>query len=251
MPRPKRPWFRFYVEAIHDRKLRRLVPAHRWLWVVVLAMARQSPDPGVLLMTSADGGEPLTEHDLIDAAALKPAEVRKGMREFERLGMVVNAGGVWSVSKWSERQPESDDVTKRTAKHRSKEPDGNVPTTPIGTGPSRVVAKEAEVETEQPPSPSARSPRATRLADDWRPTPEPDLVAAIGGQQAAKREFDRFVDYWRAKGGQDGRKLDWQATWRNWLRRAAESNPPRATSLPPEPGAHSRAAWENAWKETG
>jgi uncharacterized protein YdaU (DUF1376 family) len=30
--------------------------------------------------------------------------------------------------------------------------------------------------------------------------------------------FSRFRDYWIAKPGKDGTKLDWQATWRNWVR---------------------------------
>jgi len=28
-----------------------------------------------------------------------------------------------------------------------------------------------------------------------------------------------FVDYWIAQPGQRGVKLDWEATWRNWMRR--------------------------------
>ncbi|MEV6851674.1 hypothetical protein [Actinoplanes sp. NPDC051411] len=30
---------------------------------------------------------------------------------------------------------------------------------------------------------------------------------------------DAFVDYWKAQPGQRGRKTDWLATWRNWMRR--------------------------------
>lgn len=32
------------------------------------------------------------------------------------------------------------------------------------------------------------------------------------------RTFDAFRDYWIAKPGKDGVKLDWTATWRNWVR---------------------------------
>jgi hypothetical protein len=35
-----------------------------------------------------------------------------------------------------------------------------------------------------------------------------------------RRETETFIDYWRAKPGKDGSKLDWLATWRNWMRRA-------------------------------
>jgi len=40
-----------------------------------------------------------------------------------------------------------------------------------------------------------------------------------------KTEAERFRDYWIAQPGQKGVKLDWFATWRNWIRRAAERIP--------------------------
>ena len=88
-----------------------------------------------------------------------------------------------------------------------------------------------------PPSGATRA-RGHRLPDDWRPDPEPELVKAIGGQDAAKQEFAKFGDYWRAQPGAKGRKVDWQATWRNWLRRAgddrrsagARASPPAAAT---------------------
>lgn len=65
----------------------------------------------------------------------------------------------------------------------------------------------------------ARKPTGTRLPDNWTPTPEdvefcrtqrPDLSPQIVA--------DRFRDYWAAQPGAKGRKLDWSATWRNWVR---------------------------------
>ena len=38
------------------------------------------------------------------------------------------------------------------------------------------------------------------------------------------------MDYWTAAPGQRGVKLDWNATWRNWMRRAADQS--RWKSLP-------------------
>jgi hypothetical protein len=32
------------------------------------------------------------------------------------------------------------------------------------------------------------------------------------------KTFDQFKDYWIAQAGQKGVKLDWFATWRNWVR---------------------------------
>jgi hypothetical protein len=91
------------------------------------------------------------------------------------------------------------------------------------SGPDAVGnAEERRGEEKNTSASRKRSDRATRLPEDWRPDPEPELVEAIGGQDAAKREWAKFVDYWQAKAGKDGRKVDWQATWRNWLRNCAE-----------------------------
>jgi hypothetical protein len=34
-----------------------------------------------------------------------------------------------------------------------------------------------------------------------------------------------FRDYWRSKPGRDGVKADWDAVWRNWLRRSGDFKP--------------------------
>jgi uncharacterized protein YdaU (DUF1376 family) len=41
------------------------------------------------------------------------------------------------------------------------------------------------------------------------------------------RTFDQFKDYWIAQAGQKGVKLDWFATWRNWVR---NTNAPKLNS---------------------
>jgi hypothetical protein len=33
-------------------------------------------------------------------------------------------------------------------------------------------------------------------------------------------ETDQFRDYWHAKSGKDATKIDWEATWRSWMRNA-------------------------------
>jgi uncharacterized protein YdaU (DUF1376 family) len=51
------------------------------------------------------------------------------------------------------------------------------------------------------------------LPDSWTEfcqTERPDLNP--------QKVFDSFKDYWVAKAGAAGVKLDWQATWRNWVR---------------------------------
>jgi len=60
----------------------------------------------------------------------------------------------------------------------------------------------------------------------WSPDPE-DLLKALDliGAERAATELEKFSDYWRAVPGAKGRKLDWSATYRNWIRRTAESTP--------------------------
>lgn len=61
--------------------------------------------------------------------------------------------------------------------------------------------------------------RGTRLAEDWRPSPE-DIAFCKANRQDLKvsEVFQRFRDYWIAQPGAKGRKADWPATWRNWVR---------------------------------
>lgn len=149
MAPPRKPWFRFYVEAVHDRKLRRLTPAQRWLWVAVLAAARQSPVPGVLLVGE---GQPMDAVDLADYAAMPVKDIEKTLPAFEKAGMLTN-DGAWRVTNWNERQFESDCSTERTGKHRAMQRQRNDDATfhqrsKNGDGTADRTRPEAEAEAE-------------------------------------------------------------------------------------------------------
>lgn len=60
--------------------------------------------------------------------------------------------------------------------------------------------------------------------EEWARAERPDLdptTVAYG-----------FRDHWIAKPGKDGRKLDWQATWRNWIRNQRGVIPIKRTADP-------------------
>ena len=65
----------------------------------------------------------------------------------------------------------------------------------------------------------AKQSRGTRLPTDWNPTEE-----QIAFCKEHRKELhpmvvaDSFRDYWVAQAGSKGVKLDWDATWRNWVR---------------------------------
>ncbi|WP_375686180.1 DUF1376 domain-containing protein [Bartonella sp. AP65SXKL] len=67
----------------------------------------------------------------------------------------------------------------------------------------------------------AQANRGCRLPTDF----EPDYDFAIEEglpPERVKVEIAKFRDYWRSKAGANATKIDWQATWRNWVRRAIE-----------------------------
>ena len=59
----------------------------------------------------------------------------------------------------------------------------------------------------------------TKAMGDWATQERPDLDV--------RQVADQFKDYWVAQAGQKGVKLDWDATWRNWVRntKAVKPNP--------------------------
>ena len=61
--------------------------------------------------------------------------------------------------------------------------------------------------------------RATRLPTDWQPTEEMiEFCKTERPELQVKAVADSFRDYWVSVAGAKGRKADWLATWRNWVR---------------------------------
>lgn len=65
--------------------------------------------------------------------------------------------------------------------------------------------------------------RGARLPDNWHPHGADWMVAGdLLGEHFARGELEKFKDHWKQQPGAKGVKLDWNAAWRNWARRAAE-----------------------------
>ena len=78
----------------------------------------------------------------------------------------------------------------------------------------RETEKEIETETEK-----KRGTKGSRLSADFV-LPEEWIAFCQQERQDLNpyKVFDGFKDYWVAKAGAQGVKLDWLATWRNWVR---------------------------------
>lgn len=182
-----------------------------------------------------------------------PEVVTADMVELERIGAVcfydVNGRRYVHVPAWHEHQHPNRKVasklppcpkTSHTSMPHSHLSESAVnPPTPIT--PVVVVVEESrgDGEVEVGGADSAKpTRRATRIADEFKPSLDDISWARIKGiaDDVARYETEKFINYWRAKSGKDATKLDWSATWRNWMLTAAErrgsppSNIPAATA---------------------
>jgi hypothetical protein len=94
-------------------------------------------------------------------------------------------------------------------------PDGPAPEKPAPANPPLVrTDSKQELNGKQGLRRATRLPADWALPSDWRQWAEgerPDLDI--------DRTADTFRDYWISIGGKEGARLDWAATWRNWVRK--------------------------------
>jgi DNA-binding transcriptional MocR family regulator len=107
-------------------------------------------------------------------------------------------------------------------------------------------------------SPKGDLPRkGSRLPEGWDPAEQTIAWAKQNHPSVNLRaEHESFTDYWRAKAGRDAVKTDWDATWRNWIRRATTDRLPRGSpaKLPerkPLAPAYGTPEWEAQQREMG
>jgi hypothetical protein len=96
-----------------------------------------------------------------------------------------------------------------------------------------------------------RAARATRIPDDFKPDIEYGVTLGLHRRKVEREAMD-FRDYWKARPGAGGTKLDWPATWRTWIRRTADKL--GAVPVVPSPGASTsrtnftKEDWDRALK---
>lgn len=272
----KMPWFRAYTRMVDDDKLKLLAFEDRWHFVALLClkgeglldkgdapalmMRKVAVKMGLDVRTLEEVARRLAEVDLIDQQTLQPIK-------WAGLQMRSDADPTAAERKRRQRKRRKDGedtdasrVTGTNVTRTDTDTDTEIGTSVIdlevGGGSSRPEAPPAAAPTPStgqpdasapesaPPQPSPakppKTPTATRLPADWRLprawgewalSERPDMTA-----DDVRREAETFADYWRAKAGADARKLDWQATWRNWVRRSDGGKPAqrqRSQAAPP------------------
>lgn len=181
-----------------------------------------------------------------------------------------DVGGI-QFTRWAKWQRTCEEVkTYRAAdaerKRRARDAKRNPPTSHdeetsgrTSAGPSSNVRAdsgdpktETETETETTTANAVEKPRkrGTRLDPNW--IPDQDTIGAMKTECPGvdlRAEHLKFVDYWTAKTGKDATKLSWEATWRNWIRRAAENTTGRASLRVVNGGGSTVDDKVNGWLE--
>ena len=92
---------------------------------------------------------------------------------------------------------------------------------PSGKGSDNPSGNPSENPSGKGSGSTSQARRGTRIPDDFTVTP--DMVEWVEEHCPGldwQQETENFVDYWKARPGKDGTKLDWKATWRVWMRNA-------------------------------
>jgi uncharacterized protein YdaU (DUF1376 family) len=64
----------------------------------------------------------------------------------------------------------------------------------------------------------SRLPEDWKLPDEWRQ----ETIAKGVNETLIRHQAERFKNFWLAKSGKDATKIDWRATWRNWMAKYVE-----------------------------
>jgi hypothetical protein len=215
---------------------------------------------GLWVVAGAWSGANLTDGFVPDSA------LQRLLPDSAELADVLVTAGLWRRAKgghrfhdWGDYNPNSSDVKKERdaarermrnlrakrkpagqhgngsgeheANVRAKFADRSQPRPdPTRSSPNGELPKESPPATPGPPKGS----RGSRLPDDFTVSADMAAWAREKAPSCAAADHEAFCDYWQGVPGAKGRKVDWPATWRNWMRREHERRTPaaRATATP-------------------
>lgn len=249
-------WFRVYDDILDDPKVQLLTPELFKTWVNLLAVASRNggklPPAQQLAFALRLGAQ--------DMQARLDELILAGLIDITTDGMEPHN---WSKRQWksddsadrvrrhrTKKAQETQGNGEATVTERDCNVDVTVTVTPPDTesdtdteredtplpplqGGDPVALYEKIVANSQKNVANSPKPRASsgrhrgeRLPSNWQLPPdwrEWARVNCFADDRAIADQADVFRDYWVAKAGPHARKLDWQATWRLWCRRAFSS----------------------------
>jgi len=182
-----------------------------------------------LMQAMADAGAPM-EAILIAVRALEECDAELAALAEHHANEKIRTPGALRQERYRERHKASQSVTGDVTRDVTRDVTS---VTPPSLSPSPLLSPHTPQITPRPHTHPDITPRArergSRLAPDWQPEP---LTGDIAKRIALwppgtddepgplSRELAKFRDWAASATGQNALKTDWQAAWRNWLRRA-------------------------------
>jgi hypothetical protein len=205
------PWFRFYSEFANDAKVQ-MMPEHMQRRLVMLFCLRNSN-------ALRNGQDTVTDTEVAFMLRVNDDEIAQTKALFIERGFINSA---WELANWDKRQFRSDaDPTRSERQKRYRERNSNA----LRNGQVTVLDTDTDTDTDTEKSKSkslvAPKPRPSkRPPADFAITAEMLAWASANGILDLHRQTESFKDHEFATA-----KTDWQATWRNWMRRSGRDNP--------------------------
>lgn len=163
--------------------------------------------------TVTDG---LWRHGRIDAELERAVSISDARRKAGKNGGKASARTRAKVSTQAntEATPQANTEANTEATTEASEQQNATPSQP-----------QSPIEKKEPPNGGSKENRGTRLPDNWAPSATLRQWCVDEGYSDAdvQAELDKFRDYWPAQPGAKGRKADWDATFRNWMRNSGRS----------------------------
>ena len=210
------PWFRMYHEFAGDPVVQCLAFEDQRHFVMVLCLKASG------FLERDFPTDEFRNRMVCHALGLDPVAGSEAKRRLMEVGLVLPD---WQPRAWDKRQFKSDNSSERVRKFRLRKESESDTDTDTESNVTRNVA-----ETLQTPKRATRS--ASRIPEDFDLTPERRAYAEKHLPKVdAPALIESFLDHWRAASGPKARKLDWDATWRTWVRNANQFGYPMVTGV--------------------
>lgn len=204
-------------------------------------------------IASHQEGYQLTRDQIVSEATDGRDSVLAGMRELEDAGYLTRVkvrgeGGKIDGTLYRLGEPVSGKSVPGSDQGKHGTSPGEASDGFSGSGEPAGKKTNPKKTTSEKNTSSASPRRGTRLPDDFQVTQEMRdwYRDNVGNAIDGLIEHEKFLDYWRAAPGAKGVKLDWPATWRNWMRTAMERAGTRPTSGAPAGAAGTKPRYPSA-----
>lgn len=222
------PWVKFYTaDWRSDPALRMCSLAARGLWIEMICIMHEATPYGHLLVN----GHSPTETQLGVLVGASTEQIAAMLGELETAGVFskTRAGVIYSrkLSRMAKKAATARNNGRKGGNPRLCNKEENPPLDKGGVkGGDKTQKPEARSQSKKR-EPYGSPKKGNRLPSDWV-LPKDWGEWAVGEglpELTVRAEAAKFRDYWVAKPGREAVKLDWFATWRNWVRKALETQP--------------------------